>query len=212
MTRLILIRHGESLYNLEKRYTGQTDVPLTKKGILQAKITADYILENYKIDAIYSSDLIRAIDTARPIAVALGLPIKTDSRLREIYAGEWQGMLFSDVSVRYAKEYEEYKIGAGLKRTHGGESLYDVQVRAHSAVLDIIRDNPDKTVLISSHNGPIKALTAPFLNIELPETPSVSNNSVTEVLCDGGKYEVIKLGYDGHLGKLVTKFKEKTAN
>jgi probable phosphoglycerate mutase len=180
--------------------------------VFQAKITADYILKNYKIDAIYSSDLIRAIDTARPIAVALGLPIKTDSRLREIYAGEWQGMLFSDVSVRYAEEYEEYKRSAGLKRTHGGESLLDVLGRTYEAVLDIIRENEGKTILVSSHNGPIKALTAPFLNIELPETQSVSNNSVTEVLCDNGKYEVIKLGYDGHLGELVTKFKEKTAN
>lgn len=212
MTRLILIRHGESLYNLEKRYTGQTDVPLTEKGVLQAKITADYIIENYKIDEIYSSDLSRAVETARPIADALGLTIKTDERLREIYAGEWQKLLFSEVKARYPEEYEEYKRSEGLKRTRGGESLIDVQERAYSAVLDIIRDNPGKTVLISSHNGPIKALLAKLLGIGLPEMKSVSNNSVSEVLCEGGKYEVIKLGYDGHLGELVTSFKEKTAN
>lgn len=212
MTRLILIRHGESTYNLEKRYTGQTDVPLTEKGVLQAKITADYILENYKIDEIYSSDLNRAIETARPIADSLGLPIKTDGRLREIYAGEWQGLLFSEVKARYPEEYAEYKNSEGLRRTRGGESLLDVQERAYPALLDIIRDNPEKTVLISSHNGPIKSLLAKFLGITLPEMNSVSNNSVSEVICEGGKYEVIKLGYDEHLGELVTSFKEKTAN
>ena len=81
MTRLILIRHGESEYNLIRRYTGQSDIDLTDKGRLQASITGEYILANYKIDEIWSSDLRRAIDTARPIAEPLGLPIKTDKRL-----------------------------------------------------------------------------------------------------------------------------------
>ncbi len=212
MTRLIFIRHGESLYNLERRYTGQTDVPLTEKGVLQAKITADYILENYKTDVIYSSDLVRAVETARPIADALGLPIRTDSRLREINAGIWQGMLFADVKKEYTEEYASYKESGGYQRAPEGESLLDVLERTYEAVLDIIRENEGKTVLISSHNGPIKTLAVPFLKKELPDTESVSNNSVTEVLYDGEKFEVIKFGYDGHLGTLTTSFKEKTAN
>ena len=91
MTKLILIRHGERVFNLKARYTGQTDVPLTEKGIEQAKITAEYILKNYKIDAVYSSDLARAIDTARPVAEPLGLKIKTDN-------GVWEAELY-DVSI-----------------------------------------------------------------------------------------------------------------
>lgn len=212
MTKLVIIRHGESTYNLERRYTGQTDVPLTEKGVLQAKITADYVLKNYKIDAVYASDLDRAIETARPIAEALGLPINTDARLREIHAGMWQGMLFADVKSTYAEEYEKYKQSGGYIRAPKGESLEDVLNRSYAAILDIIRKNDGKTVLVSAHNGSIKVLAVPFLNQKLHETASLSNNSVTEVDCDNGKYSVIKLGYDGHLGELVTSFKEKTAN
>ena len=212
MTKLVIIRHGESIYNLEHRYTGQCDVPLTERGMLQAKITAEHVLQNYKIDAIYSSDLSRAVNTARPIADALGLPINTDERLREVYAGEWQERLFSEIKLTCKEEYERYKNSGGYERTPGGESMADVLERAHAAVLDIIRENEGKTVLISSHNGPIKALEAPFLNQKLHETASVSNNSVTEVDCDGGKYTVVKLGYDEHLTGLITQFTDKTAN
>ena len=169
MTKLILIRHGESTYNLERRYTGQTDVPLTEKGILQAKITADYILENYKIDAVYSSDLSRAVDTARPIAEPLGLEIKTDARLREIYAGKWQGILFSEVRTIYAEDHERYKRDRENAKTTGGEGMADVRDRAFSAICDIIKENPDKTVLVSAHNGSLMALQSPLLGISLSE-------------------------------------------
>ena len=212
MTKLIIIRHGESIYNLEHRYTGQIDVPLTEKGVLQAKITANYILENYKIDEIYSSDLSRAVNTAKPIADALGLPIKTDKRLREIDAGDWHNRLFSEIKVTEKEAYDKYVSSGGLARTPNGESLLDVLNRTYEAVLDIIRENEGKTVLISSHNGPIKTLAVPFLGQKLPDTKSVSNNSVTEVDCDGGKYTVVKLGYDEHLKGMITAFTEKTAN
>ena len=180
--------------------------------MLQAEITAEYVLKNYKIDAIYSSDLSRSVKTAQPIADALGLPIKTDARLREIHAGDWQDRLFSEIKVTCKEEYDRYRESGGYARTPNGESLEDVLNRAYAAVLDIIRENEGKTVLISSHNGPIKSLAVPFLGQKLHETESVSNNSVTEVDCDGGKYTVVKLGYDEHLSGITTSFTEKTAN
>ena len=212
MTKLIFIRHGQSTYNLEHRYTGQLDIPLTEKGVRQAEITAEYVLKNYKIDAIYSSDLSRSVNTAKPIADALGLPIKTDARLREIHAGDWQDRLFSEIKETCKEEYDKYVSSGGCVRTPNGESLEDVLNRTYAAVLDIIRENEGKTVLISSHNGPIKTLAVPFLGQKLPDTKSVSNNSVTEVDCDGGKYTVVKLGYDEHLSGMITAFTEKTAN
>ena len=212
MTKLILIRHGESTYNLERRYTGQTDVPLTEKGILQAKITADYILENYKIDAVYSSDLSRAVDTARPVAEPLGLEIKTDARLREIYAGKWQGILFSEVRTIYAEDHERYKRDRENAKTTGGEGMADVRERAFSAICDIINENPDKTVLVSAHNGPLMALQSSILGTSLDEIKTLANNSITEVNFENGKFEVVKLGYDEHLGELSTSFKSNTQN
>jgi broad specificity phosphatase PhoE len=212
MTKLILIRHGESIYNLEKRYTGQTDVPLTEKGILQAKITADYILKNYKIDEVYSSDLCRAVETAKPVAEPLGIEIKKDPRLREIYAGKWQGLYFSEVKELYKSDYDSYKSDRYTGRTTGGESLVEVYSRAAAAVNEIAERCCGKTVLISLHNGPLMALQALFMGTDLNHLTNMSNNSVTEVDYENGKYTVIKLGYDEHLGELVTSFKEKTAN
>lgn len=214
MTKLIIVRHGESLYNLTRQYTGQTDVALTDKGIAQAEITAEYILKNYKIDAVYSSDLSRAIDTAKPIAAPLGLTIKTDARLREINAGIWQGMYFSDVREKYKEEYATYQSDRTTQRTPGGEGLFDVQKRALEALNDIAIANDGKTVMIATHNGPLMALYAAFSGISLNDVTSLSNNSITEIDCENGKYDIVKLGYDAHLGNLTTSFdkKDKTVN
>ena len=212
MTKLILIRHGESVFNLKKRYTGQLDVPLTEKGIEQAKITAEYILKNYKIDAVYSSDLSRAVETARPVAVALGLDIKTDRRLREINAGKWQGLLFAAVKEKYKEEYEFYVRNPMIATTPNGEGKLDVLERAYAAILDIAAENNGKTVLVSFHNGPLKFLQIPMLGIGFDDIKSLPNNSITEVDVEGEDFKVIKLGYDGHLGELSTTFTEKTAN
>jgi len=212
VTRLILIRHGESEFNLTRRYTGQLDVALTEKGITQAKITADYILNNYKIDSVYSSDLSRAVETAKPIADALGLKIKTDARLREIFAGEWQGMYFSEVMEKYTDEYTRYKADKTNERTRGGEGMPDVMKRTLAAVSEIAEANDGKTVLISTHNGPLMTLEVPLLNISLNDIYSLSNNSITEIEYDNGSLKLIKLGFDEHLGSLITKFKSNTSN
>lgn len=212
MTKLILIRHGESVFNLKKRYSGQLDVPLTEKGIEQAKITAEYILKSYKIDAVYSSDLSRAIETARPVAELLGLEIKTDRRLREINAGKWQGLFFDDVKTKYKEDYEFYKNNPLTARTTGGEGAVDVLERVYEAILDIAGKNSGKTVLVSFHNGPLKYLQVPMLGVGFDGTKSLPNNSITEVDVEGEEFKVIKLGYDGHLGDLTTSFTEKTAN
>lgn len=212
MTRILLIRHGESVFNLERKYSGQLDVPLTEKGVEQAQKTADYILKNYKIDAVYSSDLSRAINTAKPISEPLGLEIKTDPRLREIYAGKWQGLYFADVGVLYKEEYESYKADKENARTLGGEGMQDVMKRVVESVLEIAQTNDGKTVLISTHNGPLMTLEVPLLNITLNDIYSLSNNSITEIEYSEGKFKLIKLGYDEHLGDLITKFTNKHSN
>ena len=214
MTKLVIVRHGESLFNLTRQYTGQTDVPLTEKGITQAKITAEYILQNYKIDEVYSSDLCRAIDTARPVAEPLGLDIKTDNRLREINAGIWQGMYFADVREKYKEEYALYQSDRATQRTPGGEGLFDVQKRTLEAIDDISKTNDGKTVMIATHNGPLMTISTKLQGQSLNEAKSLSNNSITEIDYENGEYTIVKLGFDGHLGSLVTSFdkKDKAAN
>ena len=88
--KLIIIRHGQSLGNAQKRYLGHTDVDLSELGKHQAQIAADYF-KDYNISAIYSSDLLRAYNTALPHARLHGLSVNKDEKLREVFLGEWEG-------------------------------------------------------------------------------------------------------------------------
>ncbi|MBI3763708.1 MAG: histidine phosphatase family protein, partial [Chloroflexi bacterium] len=103
MTRLWLIRHGETDWNVEGRWQGQTDPPLNESGRAQAEALAAQ-LAGIRIEAIYSSDLQRAHTTARIIARGLGLPVRLDARWREIDQGEWEGLLVTEVAARYPDE------------------------------------------------------------------------------------------------------------
>ena len=86
MTTLLLIRHGESEANRNRVFGGQINPDLQERGVMQAKLTAKFIAENYKVDKIYSSDLKRAYRTAQPLSYILNMEIKAEKRLREIYA------------------------------------------------------------------------------------------------------------------------------
>lgn len=211
MTKLIFIRHGYSEYNHLKKFTGQLDIPLTPLGVKQAEITAQYLLKTYKIDAIYSSDLSRAVNTAKPVAAALGLPVQTDKRLRELNLGDWTDMYIADVREKYPAEYEAYRKGA---RCMGGESTDELKDRALQAVLEIVRNNANKTVLITAHGGTIRAILRGLQNLSAADgakVPIVSNNSVTEIDCINGAFQIVKISYDEHLSDLKT-WQEKELN
>lgn len=205
MTNLIFVRHGHSEYNHIRKYAGQLDVPLTELGRQQALITAKYILQGYKIDKIFSSDLSRAIDTVQPVADALGLVIHSDKRLRELDSGEWTNEYIDVVKEKYKDEFLLFKNGG---RCVGGESFLDVLRRAEECVLQIVRENPQKTILVATHAGVIRALLFKWLNYkntEYRKVPLVSNNSLTRVTYLDGDFVVQDISYDKHLDGVQTK-------
>src|SRR4030067_2492051 len=104
VSRLILIRHGETDWNVDGRWQGQADVPLNARGIAQAEETAQS-LSNVKFAAIYSSDLARARQTAEALSRIVGLPVQTDARLREIHQGAWQGLRVPEIEAQYAEAF-----------------------------------------------------------------------------------------------------------
>ena len=106
MTKMIFVRHGQSEANLAEIFAGHTDIPLTDLGKRQAENTAQF-LKDYPIDVIYSSDLLRAMQTAEPTARMHGMEILPDERLREIYAGEWEGVTFAALMEKYPTEFGE---------------------------------------------------------------------------------------------------------
>ncbi|MBQ2702221.1 MAG: histidine phosphatase family protein [Clostridia bacterium] len=123
MTTLILVRHGESAANGKGCFAGQLDIPLSERGREQAVRTADYIAKTYSVDKIYSSDLSRAYDTAKPIAKAFGLEIIKDKNLREICSGDWQGLSFDELQEKYADSYGVWLKDIGNAVCPNGETV-----------------------------------------------------------------------------------------
>ena len=118
MTRLILIRHGQSEANKGIWWAGHTDAPLSEVGREQAAAAARYLRANEQIDVAYSSDLSRAMETARPTAEAFGLSVIPDKGLREIFSGKWEGITFAEINEKY---------GAGSCVAHVKDSYYNMK-------------------------------------------------------------------------------------
>lgn len=154
MTRLILIRHAETDWNVEGRYQGQSDVPLNERGRMQADKMAQS-LAPAGLAAIYSSDLARAQETAEALARATALPVRIDPRLREIDQGEWEGMPFTDILARYPQELARRRDDPLAAAAPGGETVLQVMERVLEAVRKIIRQHPRDTVAIVSHGLPL---------------------------------------------------------
>jgi alpha-ribazole phosphatase len=157
MTRFILVRHGETDWNLEGRWQGQAEVPLNGRGREQAAQIA-HALSAESISAIYSSDLSRARETAQVIADSVGLEVQVDPRLREIHQGEWQGLLIAEIEARYAQEFERRKENPLLVAPPGGETASEVMERVVSAVREIGQRYDSQTVAIVSHGFAIACL------------------------------------------------------
>lgn len=201
MTKLLFVRHGESIYNNEKRFTGQKDIALTELGMRQAQVTGAFLLKNYTIDVIYSSDLSRAVCTAKPVADALGLEIHTDPRFREVNLGDWTDEYIAVVKTQRAEEYARYCQGEAAP---GGESRAQLRDRVYEAALEIAKQNPHKTVLITAHGGSIRALLAKIGQETNVQVPISSNASVSEVLFDGERFALGQVGMDAHLKELYS--------
>ncbi len=150
MTELVLIRHGQTNWNVEGRYQGQADVPLNSQGLQQARKLAAALAKE-KIDAIYSSDLIRARQTAEAIQQATGAPLFLEPRLREINQGQWEGMLFSEIKARDPERHARRKADPLNIAPPGGETVSQVRQRVLAAVRDILQRHPDQRVALVSH-------------------------------------------------------------
>ncbi|MBQ3004992.1 MAG: histidine phosphatase family protein [Clostridia bacterium] len=205
--KFIIIRHGYSKGNKEKRFSGQMDVELDEVGYSQAAATAEYVSKNFHIDAIYSSDLSRAYETVKPIAEALGMEIHKCKELREADVGVWQGKLIEDVKNEYPESFAFYKESPGFAKIGGAESYADVMRRSSQALEKIAAENIGKTVVIGTHGGVVRSLRAVWCNVPLEkikEIPHVPNGSVSVAEYKEGSVKWLQIGYDGHLADKIT--------
>ena len=207
MTKILLVRHGESTANLQNVFAGHYDPELTELGHRQAECTARFLLENYKVDAVYSSDLHRAYNTGRHFAQLAGLSVTPDPRLREIYAGEWEEKTFAAVEETYNADWVRWQKDPANAVCTGGESVRALAQRVYTALTEIAEQNEGKTVLVTSHATPVKVAMWQTLGGD-PETLKglswVSNASVTELLWDGKCFSLGKVSQDAHLAQMRT--------
>jgi broad specificity phosphatase PhoE len=157
VTTIFLARHGESDWNVEKRFQGHSDRPLTERGREQAHALAD-LVGTEKIDAIYTSPLSRARETAEIVAARAGLEAVALPELREVDTGSWSGLSRSDVETRFPEGFARWRSGGS--GWENGESYEEMAKRVIGALRKIAEDHPDDRVLVISHGGPIRAIHA----------------------------------------------------
>jgi alpha-ribazole phosphatase len=179
------VRHGETDWNLEGRYQGQSDVPLNDTGRAQAHLLAEK-LHRRRFDAIYTSDLQRASETAGILGAALNLPIRCEERLREINQGEWEGYLVEVIKARFAELWKQRSADPAAVRPPGGETVAEVAKRVWAALDEIARSHPEGTVLIVSHGLALATILCKVRGIPLGQAYSLIPENAKPVWVNWG--------------------------
>ncbi len=150
MSEMWLVRHGQTDWNLERRYQGHSDTPLNATGLAQAELAAASLVGG-RYAAIYSSDLHRARTTAETIARRLGMEVILDPRLREVNFGAWEGLVSAEIQARFPAEWNARMTDPQHARPSGGESVQDVAERMWAALDEFTARHAGQPLIIVSH-------------------------------------------------------------
>ncbi len=205
-THLYLVRHGQSLGNVIDAFLGHTDLDLSELGYRQADLASDY-LTSLSPTRIYASDLLRAYHTSLPTAEKCGLTVEKREELREIFAGEWEGLIFSDLATRYAEDFTKWRTDIGNSAPTGGESVKALHARVYNELLRITKENEGGRVLVFLHATPVRAVSACLSGLgfdRMCELPWPSNASCTHILYEGGEFSLVEYSRDDYLGEFST--------
>jgi probable phosphoglycerate mutase len=214
-THFILVRHGETLWNLEGRRQGQADSPLTPLGIAQAQAIAERLADE-PVDALYSSDLPRAWVTAEHIGAACGLSVIADSRLREKSFGVLEGLRYADVLTRYPEVFAHVEEKSSDYAPPGGESLAAAQQRGIAALTDLARRHPCERLIIVSHGALLGMFLRHVLGISLsaPRRFTLMNGSMSFVsyCAEEDAWYVSAMGETSHLRSVNCRHLERNGS
>lgn len=206
MVRIILVRHGETTWNIEGRYQGQEDTPLSPRGLEQGRLLAEG-LRNIPIDRCLASPLQRSFQTCRLCADLHNLQVGTDERLLEINHGCWEGVLAADIQRQYPVEFAQWHREPHLvQMPGGGESLEDVRKRARAAFDEYAARYEGETVLVAAHDAVNKAIICDLLGLGMEHFWQIKqDNTCINVLEYGeGHWRVVLLNSTRHLGFLFS--------
>ncbi len=207
MTRLIIVRHGQSVANQQTRFAGHSNFDLTKTGHKQAELVAKYVQEHFKIDAVYSSDLKRAYHTALPTAKLFGLPVNKREGLRELFAGEWETLTIEEIYEQYKEDFEVWINNFSYARCTDGESVFELYERVCPEILSIAEENDGKCVLIATHATPIRVfecMARGFGPEHTGDIPFVKNASINIFTVENGVAKAEEISITEHLAEMLT--------
>lgn len=204
MTKIYLIRHGQSEWNYLGKVQGQKNTKLTMLGKMQAESMGNRLI-NENIDIIYSSDLERAFNTAEIISEKIKKPIIKSKSIREINFGIWEGLTKKDLLENYRKEYNIWLKTPEKLKIEGAESLESLKNRSIKWLDNIIKENPEKNIAIISHSATLKVLLLGILNIPLTNFKNISISNVSLNIIEYRDYNkvLVKLNDVSHLKGLI---------
>ena len=211
-TLVYLVRHGETPWNVERRFQGQLNVELSPAGREQARAVAEWLAGRpVRFSAIYSSDLRRAAETAAVIGERTGITPQLDPRLREINVGEWSGMLADEVEQKYPGALLEWHDRIDRYTIPGGESIPVVQQRVLEAYRALVDAHDGEAIIIVSHGAALSALLVALHDWDLVETwhsrkTRMGNTGVTVVAFDhaSSSHDLLVLNSSEHLAEPTT--------
>ncbi|MHB9026071.1 MAG: histidine phosphatase family protein [Armatimonadota bacterium] len=200
MTTFYLVRHGETDWNVEGRFQGQQDPPLNETGRQQARHAARALAE-MPLAAVYTSDLRRSVETAEIIAQPHGLAPVPDCRLREVCFGDWEGLVVADVAQRFPEVLANWRADSLRIRPPGGETIEDLYRRAVAVLPGMIERNPEGTVAIVAHGGPLRALLTMALDAPLTvfRRLRLDNCSISVLKFQDTRYSLVRMNDVCHL-------------
>jgi phosphoserine phosphatase len=203
MSRIYLVRHGETEWNREQRSQGcSNDIPLSEAGLLQAEAVAKRIMDE-KIDMVFSSTLNRAYQTAEKIATYHKLKVEKCSEFIELNCGTWEGRCFPELKEQYSEIYTVWRSTPHLAEIPGGESIAKLKERTMKKLLSLINANPDKNILVVSHGITIKVLVTVILNMDLGCIHRIRQDNtainIFEYDINNKSFDIITLNDIGHL-------------
>ena len=165
MTNIYLVRHGQTAWNKEEIFRGRTDIPLNETGLKEADLAGEYF-KGVKIDAIYSSPLSRAWQTAEKIARIHSLEVNPLKGLIDMSFGSWEGRTLEEVKRKEVDLYPVWRDHPHLVKFPGGESLDEVRDRSMAALEELVRLCPEKTLILVSHRVVNKVLICAILGLD----------------------------------------------
>jgi broad specificity phosphatase PhoE len=199
LERIFLIRHGETDWNAARRWQGFAQTELNTSGLAQAQALARY-LAGRPITALYTSDLLRAQQTADALGAVLKLMPQVDERWREIHVGGFQGLTTAEVEQRFPGQLAARQTDLWGFVHPGGESWRDLQVRAGAAWHQVTQTALGPEAAIVSHGGTIKALLGSLLGEDDPRlTVGLPNTSITEFVRRDAAWSLVRMAETPHL-------------